>query len=334
MELGNTLVLFLLLILLPLTYAYNTLLLPPRLQWNENFGYCGETSLISAGLFYGQYCSQYTARDLASPDIDQNEEGSQLLLGVNFEPTVEAMRLKSNTFNTKNQRTSQEFLNWISREVLSNHPVIIGVFTNEYKFYGDEDTQAGDAEYDHIVPVVSLTNPSNSGVLTFSDNGLWTGSTKNNSPTFLFNLTNRDAFKTRAQANAPSAPIYSLIKRPDNYGISITGIIDTNKDTVPVILSTDVNYETPEIRDGSSNRPASMPLELTATVKIPNQGVAYNLYMYNSFESVPTSRFNAQASNAVKSWKIPTNSGTTYTVRVNIKSDQIAAFRAVRETAP
>ena len=33
--------------------------MPPRLQWNTNYGYCGEVSLISAGLFFGQYCSQY-----------------------------------------------------------------------------------------------------------------------------------------------------------------------------------------------------------------------------------------------------------------------------------
>ncbi len=41
--------------------------IPPRYQWNANNGYCGETSFISAGLYYGQYCSQWKARDIASP---------------------------------------------------------------------------------------------------------------------------------------------------------------------------------------------------------------------------------------------------------------------------
>ncbi len=31
--------------------------IPPRFQWNANNGYCGEVSFISAGLYYGQYCS-------------------------------------------------------------------------------------------------------------------------------------------------------------------------------------------------------------------------------------------------------------------------------------
>ncbi|MFZ8911013.1 MAG: hypothetical protein ACO20A_10210, partial [Candidatus Nanopelagicales bacterium] len=39
----------------------------PRLQWNANGGYCGEVSFISAGMRYGQYTSQWTARSLASP---------------------------------------------------------------------------------------------------------------------------------------------------------------------------------------------------------------------------------------------------------------------------
>ena len=32
--------------------------IPARVQWNENNGYCGATSIISAGLYYGQYVSQ------------------------------------------------------------------------------------------------------------------------------------------------------------------------------------------------------------------------------------------------------------------------------------
>ena len=40
----------------------------PREQWETNLGYCGEVALISAGLHYGQYLSQYDARDLATGD--------------------------------------------------------------------------------------------------------------------------------------------------------------------------------------------------------------------------------------------------------------------------
>ncbi|MCX7218504.1 MAG: hypothetical protein NTY70_06060, partial [Burkholderiales bacterium] len=35
------------------SYAMS-LAIPPRHQWNVNYGYCGEVSFISAGLYYGQ----------------------------------------------------------------------------------------------------------------------------------------------------------------------------------------------------------------------------------------------------------------------------------------
>jgi hypothetical protein len=40
--------------------------IPDRLQWLHNDGYCGEVSLIMAGLKYGQYHSQYDAREISA----------------------------------------------------------------------------------------------------------------------------------------------------------------------------------------------------------------------------------------------------------------------------
>jgi hypothetical protein len=37
----------------------NTINVANRLQWDANYGYCGETSLLQCGLFFGQYVSQY-----------------------------------------------------------------------------------------------------------------------------------------------------------------------------------------------------------------------------------------------------------------------------------
>jgi len=63
--------------------VYN-LTLEPRLQWNENYGYCGSTSLVTASLYLGGlYASQYDNRNVASNGTNQKQEGSQLLLGVN-----------------------------------------------------------------------------------------------------------------------------------------------------------------------------------------------------------------------------------------------------------
>ena len=51
---------------LPVDFVYENDI-PPRLQWNSNDVYCGEVSMISAGLYYGQYLSQYDVRAIASP---------------------------------------------------------------------------------------------------------------------------------------------------------------------------------------------------------------------------------------------------------------------------
>jgi hypothetical protein len=79
-----------------LASAHDTIIsnpIPPRLQWNENYGYCGEVSLISAGLYYGQYISQYDARALASPGVPENDFNSQLMLGINDQIAAAAMHL-------------------------------------------------------------------------------------------------------------------------------------------------------------------------------------------------------------------------------------------------
>ena len=70
------------------------LAIPSRLQWNGNYGYCGEVSFISAGLYYGQYLSQYDARAIASKNARQSITSSQLLLGVNDEYAARSLRLR------------------------------------------------------------------------------------------------------------------------------------------------------------------------------------------------------------------------------------------------
>lgn len=39
--------------------------IPPRFQWENGHGFCGETSIQSISLYYGNYISQNQARKLA-----------------------------------------------------------------------------------------------------------------------------------------------------------------------------------------------------------------------------------------------------------------------------
>ena len=314
--------------------------LPPRIQWDANYGYCGEVSFISAGLNYGQYISQYDARALASKNAPQSLESSQLLLGVNDVAAAKAMRLTATAFDTAKQPTATAFLSWVKSNVTAGYPVVIGVFVNQSRFYGTANPNAGDTEYDHIVAVTGITSthpligPTTyyaDDVLTFNDNGEWTGA--NRQPQNAFSYPFGAVATTRQLANAKTGPVYSL-KSGGDYGIAVTGIIDLSRETVPVRLATSTNAETPAMVNGSNTRPAAKPVTLTVTVSNLTPGTTYTLYRYNTMANVPDSNINANAAKAAQKWTITIPSGSTYTMTQTINSNETAVYRAVPVGAP
>ena len=315
--------------------------LPPRIQWNANDGYCGEASFISAGLAYGQYLSQYDARAIASNNGAQSRSTSQLLLGVNDVAAAKAMHLAATPFNTAANPSSTAFLTWVKSNVIAGHPVVMGVFMNQTRFYGTTNASGGDAEYDHIVVATGITSTRPltgpavyyaDDIITFNDNGLWTG-TPNGQPQNVFSCSFGTFAATRQQANAKTAAVYSL-KNGADYGIAVTGIIDLSRETVPVRVATSVNAETPTIANNSNTRPTAKPVTLTITVSGLKPGVTYNLYRYNSMAQVPDSNINANAAKAVQMWTVKISSGSTYTMTQTINSNEIAVYRAVPVGAP
>jgi hypothetical protein len=121
-----------------------------REQWDGNWGYCGETSLIAIGMSFGQYASQFTVRELASPGISQDQESSQLLLGVNGEAAARAMHLTASEYNSSSSKPgsdqSQRFISWIRDRMNAGVRVMLGVYIKGLR----------DPEYDHIVPAVDV----------------------------------------------------------------------------------------------------------------------------------------------------------------------------------
>jgi hypothetical protein len=322
------------------TYAA-TLPVPPRIQWNENFGYCGEVSFISAGLYYGQYLSQYDARAIASKRARQNLPSSQLLLGVNDVYAARAMHLSAVAFNTATQTNSKSFLTWVKTNIKSGYPVAIGVFANQSRFNDSTDLNAGETENDHIVLAPGIrSTPSLKGkttyydndILAFNDHGLWTG-TVNSRPQNVFSYSFGTFTATRQVANAPHGSVYSLRNGKD-YAIAFTGVIDRSHETLPVRLSTNINVETPEIVENSSVRPAARPMRLTIKISGLRPNVAYNLYRYSSLAAVPESNFNAKAASAAHKWVIRVSAGSSYTTTQTINSNEVAVYRAVPAAGP
>jgi hypothetical protein len=305
---------------------------PSRLQWMHNSGYCGETSLIAAGLYFGQYLSQYDVRAL----IAKEQTKGSLLLGINDQEAAQKLHLSYEAWDTDDQENTEQFLIWLKQKVAAGNPVAIGVYANQSVF---ETGAEGDAEYDHIVSVITLHtqhaihDPTYYGEdeIGFSDNGLF----EPESTPFYYFASSFDSFPaTRAQANLPTSPIYTLSNSGQNYGIAITGVADLHGDTLPIQIFTDYNYENPPIEKGSNQRPKSMPVLLIVTVSNVKPGIPYILYRYDNIEKVPESEFNAHASSASQQYPFQISLGSTYTRVEQIQSSDQAIYRCVQASAP
>jgi hypothetical protein len=311
----------------------------PRYQWNHNYGYCGEVSEISAGLYYGQYVSQYDAR-AAADDVPQNRYRSQLLLGVNALQAAENMHLRAVARTGKFNRSTDDFLEWVKGNVLLGRPVAIGIYMNQFRFYGNRKPDAGSPQYDHIVPVIGVASyrPGDErgyfpdDAITFSDNGEWSSSRRE--AKYYFSYAFGAFQKNRREANAHEGPIYSLTDDNRDFGIAILGVKDGDNETLPVRVTTNINYELPQIAQGSSERPKAEPLVLTVTVSGLTQGEEYNLYRYKTLASIPNRGFNKFASRAYETWTIKGRAGGKFVMTEKIMSDEVAAYRAVAANAP
>ena len=173
----------------------------PRLQWTANNGYCGEMSLITAGMRFGQYYSQYDVRNVValtqkgpngctgtqcqSDPTATAPQQQQLLVGVNDMSTATALNLASRWYSgtgdsrPAGNRHTEDFLSWIKAQVRMGYSVSFGVY--DASFWQVPNTPAGQLTYDHIVSVHSLssnfddTDYHADDVLTISDHGLYSG---------------------------------------------------------------------------------------------------------------------------------------------------------------
>ena len=280
-----------------------------RIEWSENGGYCGETALVTAGLYYGQYVSQYDVRaTLGQTQNDQvlieTDDTGKSPLGAFL--VAQSLFMKPNQF--VNQLNDYKgFLSWVKSQVVLGYPVAIGVYVN-YGLFTDLDEDYKD-EYNHIIMVTGVESkcPLSSGycpddVLYFWDFGLWTGDDVPSYTSCAFS----EFANSRKDADDPDGNLYSLPIGPDHsgdgvyaYGLAITGITDPDLQiTVPLTVTASVAGdcsacpdlsgkcsagECPEI--GSNNLRPAIPNPPTLTVKATNPGTGtYNLYLYTTLD--------------------------------------------------
>jgi hypothetical protein len=186
-------------------YIYPRQPLRPFYQWENNDGYCGEVSMMQAGLNNGQWMSQFNARLVCGTGLSQSgppgacsahsgqvDYNAQLLIespgtGVSGPNTyanaalcLSNSRLNATTYDYLAQSSGvagyEQYMSWVKQQVIAGHQVTIAVLLN-----GGSDPQ-----YDHEVAVIKIgtnhdpTDPTYypDDVVYFDDHGVYTLSGK------------------------------------------------------------------------------------------------------------------------------------------------------------
>jgi hypothetical protein len=234
--------------------------IPPRIQWPNANGYCGETSIQSIALYYGTWVSQQLARTLAG--------GTQVLIGTNSPQVLQAMNLTFTQWdNSGSQPQFQGFMVWLKGNLAMGYPGYFGAYLTD----GNDDP-----DYDHIMPAtgIAYTNLSAydpSDVLTYNDN-------------FGDQIVRPASQLSATRANcAYSSTQGGCIPQNVDYGIAVTGVVDPQHVTLPVSLSVPSSSE-PNVSQGAS------PVQMTGTVTVTglSSGVTYSLFRYDDYTAVPS----------------------------------------------
>jgi hypothetical protein len=335
-------------------YSTNLIInaIPARIQWNSTEGYCGETALVSAGLYYGQYISQYDARALANTyepqDPSKKLQLTQILIGDPYFSTspdennvvnaLKRMHLNYDEFkNLKEmQQSSTHFIIWLKKHIIQHHPVAIGVYENTSLIPLDDPQDT----YDHIVPVFGIKSqhPLNEiptkyytdDLIYFHDNSLYD---REQSILDCYVYPAAALQKNRKSANKKDSPLYSLSDNSNqegNYGIAITGIQVSGGMLLPVSIQTDPVEEEPEIQDKSDKRPKPSFISLTIQVSGLKVHTNYILYKYNSFAQLPVNDdYSKSYGKPEKKCSIWINSGSQFITKEQILSSSTAIYRAI-----
>jgi hypothetical protein len=181
----------------------------PFYQWENNDGYCGEISMLQAGMNHGQWMSQSNARlvcgaagngidaPIGAPLLQSGPDGfcaarddtadynAQLLIentaAANAATCLSNARLEYRMYDHGSDNVGlsgyRSYVSWVKAETIAGNPVTIGVLMRD----------GHDPQYDHIVSVIAIgTNhaPADSSyydddVVYFDDHGVFTSTRSN-----------------------------------------------------------------------------------------------------------------------------------------------------------
>jgi len=275
--------------------------IPPRIQWPNNDGYCGEMSIQSCGLYYGDYISEGLCRRVA---------GGEVLIYVNDTNVLDSLSLTYNEWDPNPPPPQyKNYLDWVKGYLDNKQPVIITVYISGLS----------DPDYDHIIPAIGFYAKN---VGTYTDTDSLTYNT--NFDTVPFSRVFSTLYGTRSVANS-SAPFLYYVPQNVDYGVAVTGITDPRHVTRPVHIVLSVDSE-PNVSIGMT------PVMLKAQIIADSLtiGKSYALLRYNSYRTVPSTGFSPSNANSAMYF---TATAITKTVVDSFMSDTAVFYRCVPYSA-
>lgn len=291
-----------------------------RIQWLENDGYCGETSLQECALLFGMYVSQAYVRNIFDPtqQIDLAEI-------ENWQLVCERLKFKSEPYVRLEAPTPQfrEFSGWLKSHLVAGHPVILATWISA----ANDDTLSNPpfslpvdpdplSQIDHFVTATGFVGQNDARyrpdeVLLITNHYF---------STYTYAQRFDRLFDTRE--NRGAARDYA-ITLPQNYcfGLAITGVTDQNTGLRPVRIALD-RIDEPNLITGAP--PANLKLMITVSSLV--RGREYVLLRYDDPGMIPMRDHAKRPSSSRVVFRANTPE-KTFTDEV--RSDGCVSFRCV-----
>jgi len=273
----------------------------PRKQWDNNNGYCGETSIQQAALYFGCYISQYQVRNIINPTQRQD-----VWIPENSDPIFDAMGFSIDVWNSHRPPPQYPtYLGWIKSHLHKEHPVIFNVF-----IAGETDS-----DYDHIMLATGFRSVDadqyhDEDVLIFNDNYSRTP----------YERAFQTLWDTRSMKDNGAKYDY-CVPRDVDYGCAVTGIKTDSTPLFPVSIKID-HWDEPNITRGAQ------PIMFNASITIRglSPGNRYILLRFDDYHQIKASNYlNLPSSKAFEF----TAEGNTHSVADTFASDSFVIYRCV-----
>lgn len=220
-------------------------------------GYCGETSIQSSALLYGNWISQERVR---------NAGGGEIVVGINAHTAARALRLTFTewAFTSAPQPQPTGYLAWVRGHVDAGHPVIAGVYM----------AVMNDSDYDHEVAIIGY----DAGGLYYND---WYQATPRYLPLPA-------SIKSRAQCRGVGDQPYEYcLPSLVDYGMAVTGVRDPRGELRPISLSVG-RWDEPDWGVEDRLNEPLVTLRPVVTARGLTPGVTYALLRFDTAASLPS----------------------------------------------